>query len=429
MVCIRGAYAALMGLLVLSAASAQVPHSLDAYLRRAHENNPSLRAAAARVEATQSDIRLALTFPDPKVSAGYFISEVETRVGPQKGKVGVSQMIPWPGKLAARRAAARYELDAAREKLRMAEASVFAELRAAYAQLYSLGREIAINHENLALLKHMESVLLARYATTTTGQVPVLKLQVEMAVTEDAVAGFEAKAATVRESIRALVNDTGAGAPIPYPTELPRLEVASDAAQLGSEARKANAALRASEALALVARAGVGTARQGFGPDLMLMTDYMFTDTSPSPMVSPSENGKDPWVIGASLTVPLWIGSKATKVRKAQAMERMGAAMAEDVRNTVDANAVRLFEDHADAKRRVALYEQTLVPKAHQALEVVEEAYANGSATVLDFLDAQRMLLKLRVALAKQKARRETIAGKIDALLGGDLTRKMLDHE
>merc|ERR1711974_383443 len=37
--------------------------------------------------------------PDPTFSFGYFISPVETRVGPQRAKVGLTQMFPWFGTL------------------------------------------------------------------------------------------------------------------------------------------------------------------------------------------------------------------------------------------------------------------------------------------------------------------------------------------
>lgn len=51
--------------------------------------------------------------PDPRLSFGFFINEVETRVGPQRAKIGLQQTFPWIGKLQDRHDAA------SREKLRL----------------------------------------------------------------------------------------------------------------------------------------------------------------------------------------------------------------------------------------------------------------------------------------------------------------------
>ena len=40
--------------------------------------------------------------PDPRLTYRYFVEEVETRVGPQRQAVGLSQTVPWPGRRAAR---------------------------------------------------------------------------------------------------------------------------------------------------------------------------------------------------------------------------------------------------------------------------------------------------------------------------------------
>src|SRR6056297_1634974 len=72
---------------------------LSKYLKEAGENNPELRAAYHEYYAALEKIPQVGALPDPKLSFGYFISPVETRLGPQQFKVSASQMFPWFGTL------------------------------------------------------------------------------------------------------------------------------------------------------------------------------------------------------------------------------------------------------------------------------------------------------------------------------------------
>ena len=55
---------------------------LDDYLAYGALNNPELEAAFNRWKAALEAVPQARSLPDPKFNYGYFIREVETRVGP-----------------------------------------------------------------------------------------------------------------------------------------------------------------------------------------------------------------------------------------------------------------------------------------------------------------------------------------------------------
>jgi hypothetical protein len=80
---------------------------LNEYLAYAALNNPGLEAAFNRWKAALEMVSQARTLPAPRFNYGCFIQEVETRVGPQEQRVGLSQMFPWFGKLRLRGARRR----------------------------------------------------------------------------------------------------------------------------------------------------------------------------------------------------------------------------------------------------------------------------------------------------------------------------------
>lgn len=399
--------------------------SLSQWLQTALENNPMIIAAKANVEAREKEIRIASSLPDPALSGGYFIIPVETRVGPQQARVGVSQMLPWPGKLLVKKDIAEKELNAVRQEFRSVEARVLSDVRTVYAEYYALGKEIDITHDNLKLLQEMEKVLLSRYSAAAVSQVSLIKVQVEMAVLEDQVRSLQSEEVKVQKRAVSLLNLT-AETKLRFPDVLPELLVPTNADSLIDNALKVNPGIMQARFEVETASSQINLAKQTFAPDLMIMSDYIFTGSSASTMTDPSENGKNPWIVGGSVTIPVWIDNKKARVGKARAMQRMADAKVTNIENITESGSASLIEEYHDSKRKIALYSQTLIPQSQQIISLIGEAYSNDKATLLDFLDAQRMLLKLEVMLEKQRARMQIIAGKIDMLLGGTLTRTTL---
>lgn len=398
--------------------------SLGALFDYALENNPEIKALRHAVNAKKHDVTLATSLPDPSLSAGYFITPVETRVGPQRGKVGASQMIPWPGKLIDKKRIAEKELSAETEKLSNAEAALLSDITDVYAALYATGKTITIDTENLKLLQHMESVLLARYSAADVSQMSVLKLQVEMSVLNDEIESVRAEALKQHEALSSLLGGSAFDR-FAFPRNLPSIDVATKEDDIDSLLSGSNPTLKQLSFLRSAANRRVRLSKKAYLPDFMLMTDYLLTDESNSSMVSADGNGKNPWVVAASVTVPLWWHSKNAGIGKMKNMEAMASEKEKNMFNLLRAKLVDLHESYNDVERKITLFETVLVPKAKQSLALFEETYANGKASVLDFLDAQRMLLDLEIKLARRKASKLQIAGKIDMLSGGKELMKL----
>ena len=397
--------------------------TLGALFDHALKNNPEIRALQHAVNAKKNDVTLATALPDPSLSAGYFVVPVETRVGPQKGKIGVTQMIPWPGKLADKKRIAEKELAAETEKLNDATVALFSDITEIYATLYALGKTVSIDSENLQLLKHMESVLLARYAADDASQMSLLKLQVEMAVLDDEIRSVVSETTREREMLASLLG--GSSGQSALPQSLPSIKVAINENDPDSVLDAASPKLRSLAFLRSAAYQRVRLSKKSYLPDFMLMTDYIITGRSSSSMVAADENGKDPWMVGASVTLPVWSRSKNAAIGKMKSMEMMTAEKEMNMHNMLHAKVIELNESYNDVERKISLFETVLIPKARQSLALFEETYANSRATVLDFLDAQRMLLDLEIKLVRQQAMRTKLAGKIDMILGGNELMKL----
>ncbi len=112
----------IMLVLTLSVRASQQPsdtndlYELSDYLRYASLNNAELRAKFEQWKAALEQIPQAGALSDPKFTYGYFIEEVETRIGPQQQKFGIMQVFPWFGKIQARTDVAAAKAQAAKQR-------------------------------------------------------------------------------------------------------------------------------------------------------------------------------------------------------------------------------------------------------------------------------------------------------------------------
>ncbi|MFW6303857.1 MAG: TolC family protein, partial [Candidatus Sumerlaeota bacterium] len=155
----------------------------DMALRR----NPSIRAAYADWQAAVEKIPQVIAPPDPMFSYGYFVQEVETRVGPQRHRFGLSQAFPWFGKLRLQGEAAVQDAFAAAERFEMQRLEVYRRATNAWLEYYYLERSIATTRENFTLLSDLEKVLQAGFRTGR-GLADLSNIQMELARLEDRIA-------------------------------------------------------------------------------------------------------------------------------------------------------------------------------------------------------------------------------------------------
>jgi outer membrane protein TolC len=127
------------------------------YLRYAALSSSSLKAAFHDWKAALEKAGYAGAMPDPMLSYGYFIENVETRVGPQEHRFSLKQSFPWFGALGVKRDIAWEAANSAYNRYQSRKLRLFYQVKAAYFSLYYLGREIALTRENMELLSFWES--------------------------------------------------------------------------------------------------------------------------------------------------------------------------------------------------------------------------------------------------------------------------------
>lgn len=395
--------------------------ALGDYLAYAALHNPGLEAAFNRWRAAVARGPQVRSLPDPRLSYRYFIEEVETRVGAQRQSFGVSQTLPWLGKLALRGDAADQAANAERQRYEHEKLLLFQRVKDAYHEYAFLGESIATVKDNLQLLGNLEKVMRTRYRAAAASHPDVIRVQVELGRLDDRLRTLEDLRGPTAARLDAALNRP-AGPPPPWPGAIEDRALALDDEMLLAWMEQSNPQLRALASDLARSRHEVDLARKGYFPDVTVGLTYI--QTSPSTHGRhPPDDGKDPVMATVSLNVPIWWDKLAAGVREARRRQTVAARQKQDKANVLAAELKLVLYHVRDAGRKINLYRDTLLPKARQALRAVQTAFQAGKASFSDLIDAQRLYLAFELAgkrAATDKAKR---LAELEVLVGRQIPR------
>jgi len=153
--------------------------SLSDYLKIASENNPELKAIQYKYESAVEKVNEVGSLPNTTIAVGYFVQEVETRVGAQKAKISATQMLPWFGTLNTKEESAQFNAAAQLNNLDFTKRKLFLDVKSAYFELFKLKEKERLILENIEILKTFESLALNALENNRATMVDVLKIRME----------------------------------------------------------------------------------------------------------------------------------------------------------------------------------------------------------------------------------------------------------
>ncbi|MHC5210757.1 MAG: TolC family protein [Planctomycetota bacterium] len=391
---------------------------LPAHVRYAERNNPGLQASMQRWRAALARVPEATSLPDPRLTLGIFVDEVETRVGPMDWRVGLSQSFPWIGTLDLAGQAALERAEAAREEFEARRLKVAASVRDTWHEYAYVQAAVDVTRAHLDLLLSWEEVARTRYATGLGTESDVIRAQVELGKLDDRVRTLE----DLRRPVAARFNATldrapDAKVPVGSMTVTSGLHVDGEALQ--ARLVETSPALRALRRSIEAATHQVDLADKQFYPDFSIGLDYTAIGSARASGVQGS--GDDALAITAGISLPLRRDRYRAGAARAKAELAAAHAALREAHNRLAADLELALYSLRDAERRLGLYRDTLVPKGRQSVESTTVAYQAGDAGFLDLIDAQRLLLEFQLAAARAHADHGQALAEVERITGVSL--------
>ncbi|MHC4583551.1 MAG: TolC family protein [Planctomycetota bacterium] len=391
---------------------------LPDYLRYASLNNAELKAQFEQWKAALEQIPQAKALSDPKFTYGYFIEEVETRVGPQQQKFGIMQVFPWFGKIQARTDVAAAKAQAAKQRYETTKLKLFRQVKEAYYEFAYLATAIDIAKQNLELLQHFEEVARIKYLTATAIHPDIIRAQVELAKLEDVLKSLEQLREPTVAKLNSVLNRP-IDAELVWPEKSPSENVTLDRQHIIRALKRANPELAELSWEIQAAQSSVKLAKKKFYPDIGVGLDWIQTGGAISPGVKGS--GDDPVILMFSMNIPLWQNSYKSAEQQAKANVRKIQEQRTDIENKILSRVFEVLYDIEDSQRKTHLYGDVLISKAQELVQASEIAYQAGAVDFLSLIDAQRMLLKYELAYERAVTNNQQKLAELEMLIGMEL--------
>jgi outer membrane protein TolC len=388
---------------------------LSELIQEALTENPQIKAAEQEWQAALKKIPQVKSLPDPMLSYSYFGQSVETRLGPQRNKISISQMFPFFGKLSIKGDVANSQAWIIEAQYRAVKADVMLKVKQAFFSLYWFDKALKISQEEKEVLQRLAGVAQKKYETGQATQQDVLKAQLEISKVLDKILSLKQGRKAVAAEMNALLNRS-AETSVEIVDEVEAPGIQFELAELYEWAKESRPELIKVQHLIAKNEKSLKLAKKNYLPDFRLMFDYI--DIGSGTTASP-DDGRNAWMGSIGINIPIW--RKRLRAAEAEEATKLGASedLYRNIENETFPRVNELFFEAKTVEEQIKLYQYSLLPQAEQSFKASEMGYLSGKVDFLNLLESERMILMIKTGyhkaisdLNKSLARLERIVGK-----------------
>lgn len=409
-----------MLLLIFCTAQAEPPGllTLQAAINTAMQDNPNLAQIQARSMAMAAIPSQVGTLPDPVISFTALNLPVDTFDIAQENMTqmqgGISQAIPFFGKLALREQAATYQAEAASHDVTEARFRLLRDVKNTWWALFYLNRAVDIIATNQNLLRQFVKIAQTKYAVGEGLQQDVLLAQLELSQllnTELRLIGSQGK---VKAQLNALLNKPAnhiINIPEQALEELPTLQSES---ALFEQAKNYRSALASNRESIHAAQSRLDLAKKDLLPDFTVGAFYGGREDTHS-----GEKRADFLSLKLSMNVPIFAASKQQKEVDQRSSELMQQRYAyQDQWNKVRAEISTAYSEFHQTKNQVVLFKSGIIPQARQTVASMLAGYQVNKVDFLNLVRSQITLYNYETQYWKALSEANQALAQLTAVVG-----------
>jgi outer membrane protein TolC len=339
----------------------------------------------------------------PRPFAGYTNSDF-AYVG-----LGISQDLPYPGKLRLRGEIAKKDADVTQQRYESVRRAILAGVKMAYFQLGYLAKRQTILEGDGQLLQQVEQAAEARYRNGIGNQQDVLQAQLERTKLLREITTNQLEAGKVQAEIKQLLNRPQSSPDIET-SELSETAIAYTYDQLLAAAQVNNPDIAGAQKM--VERQGlqVDLAKKDFYPDFNLQ--YMWQRTDPTQF-------RAYYMLTLGVRIPIYRGRRQQpEVAQAEADQSRAKSEHEVQTQQIAFQLRQQFLNAEKSEELLKIYREGLIPQARAGLQAGMTAYQSNrrdfQALLASFLD----VLKLDEEYWQTLSEHETALAQIEGVTG-----------
>jgi outer membrane protein, heavy metal efflux system len=379
------------------------------------QNNPDIQAARSRFEAATKRPSQAGALPEPTArytnfGVGHPFSSLNATEFAYQG-FGVSQEIPFPGKLGLASEEAKREAEGEQQNYRSVVFDMTARLKVAYYEWLAVEKAIELTHKNSDLLSRFEEIARNRYTVGKGLQQDVLKAQFEVSSLERDMALLDEKRQRAEAEIASLLAVPSVRLRAPAEIQPSTFSMPIDELV---RATNESPRVRAEQKMVDARAVGINRSLKDFRPDFGMNLEWDHT----------GGNFPEHYMATVEVKIPIYYARK-----QRYALEESYSRLNEAKQNyrTAQQQAIYGVKDQylaiQSSERILNLYKTTLLPQAQLTVDSAASAYEVGTIDFLSLLTNLTNLISLERQYYDEVARHEEAIARLEPVVGKELTR------
>lgn len=366
--------------------------TLDDYLMQAAENNPGLKASYLEFEAALQKSAQVKAIPDLALSFGYFVSPVETRVGPQRAKFSLVQMFPWFGTNGTKENAIEFNAQAKYHEFLDRKHELYYLVKKAYYPIMELNEHISWQEENLEILNTYKRLSTTSFSNGKGAMVDVIRVDIMIDNANTEVQLLQDRLKPLQVAFNRLLN---------RPDSMP--VVVQDISNVTPFNKRFsvdslianNPRLQAIELNIQAASAMEETANKQGLPTFGVGLDYVIVGERTD--LDVPDNGKNAFMPMVTMSLPLFRKKYNASIKEAQLTQSALSQKKLDVTNNLVSSYEDGFYNFNKSLELLELYD-VQIQKTEQAIDLLYSAYSNSGKDFEEVLRMEQQLLKYNMS-------------------------------
>lgn len=361
--------------------------SLESLLTEVESRSPTLLSRHAAWRAAQTHARQAGAFDDPMVMLELW--QTPTTADRLPLMVTLRQPIPWPGKLHARAAVARFDEERAQTETALAKRSLRLATVRSYYLLLLAHRSLAVQSQNQKLMQVVVSSVDGRYRVGRAELAELLDAQEAVHEQETLLYELQRDREQAETEILSLLGERSRR-PLGVPTSTPEFTPLPSLESLIEQAMHSRKELALSQVMRKQAQAKVSQARSERAPDLAVSGSFM------APLRGEMERT---FTVGIQTSIPSFslVRSSAAE-REAEALSEQVLQDQNQLAATITAEVRSAYLRVATVQRHLSLHREDLIPLSDRAVQAARAGYLSGRIGLTLLLSTTQRLLQQRLA-------------------------------
>lgn len=405
-----GVLTLIFSLIILINVSADETVTLNDLIQEALKENPQIKSAKASWNASEAVPEQVSTLPDPMLMVGLKNIGSRYSVGTDPMSMldfGLTQRVPFPGKLTLLGRMAGKTAEAMKEEYRATLLKVIAGLKTAFYEYYYIAKSIETLNKTVDLLKKLEKTAEIRYEVGKGVQQDVWKAQLEISRLLERIEVLKQMEGSTVARINSILNKPP-DAPLGMPADFDETQFSYTLDNLLKMAEDNSPDLGKSSRIVERERYNLTYAKLQYLPDFSLNLG-LADRGSLTPM----------WYGSIGIEVPLYFWRKQTfGVREARSNFASAEHAYQNTKEALYAEIKSSYLETTTSRRLVELYKTAIIPQSSAALESSMASYSVGNVDFLTMVTNVITLLDYELAYYEKLVEYEKAIAKLEALTG-----------